>query len=71
MLAGWYILVVDGVALFVLCQLFLGVCIGEARTESVVPSRLCADFSSSNAIVVEIGIWQIRQLVGRRLEIWC
>ena len=68
-LAGWGILVVDGVAVLVLCQLFVGVGVCEACRQTVVPSSLSSQFAATNTILAEIGIGEVRQLVRWSLKV--
>ena len=53
-LAGWDVLVVDGVAVLVLRQLFVGVGVSEACRQTVVPSSLGSQFAATNTILAEI-----------------
>ena len=69
MLTGRNILVVDGIPVLVLRQLLLRISISDASTQTIVPFRLCPYFTTTHAVVVQIRIRQVRQLVFRRLEI--
>ena len=69
MLASRNILVVDGIAILVFRQLLLGVSIGQPRTKAVVPLCLSTYLATTHAIVVEVGVWQVGQPVGSRLEV--
>ena len=68
-LAGGDILVVDGVAVLVLCQLFVGVGVSKACRQTVVPSSLDSQLAATNTILAEIGIGEVRQLVRWSLEV--
>ena len=68
-LAGWNVLVVDGVAVLVLCQLFVGVGVCEACRQTVVPSSLSSQLAATNTILAKIGIREVWQLVRWSLEV--
>ena len=68
-LAGWNVLIVDGVAVLVLCQLFVGVGVCEACRQTVVPSSLSSQLAATNTILAKIGIREVWQLVRWSLEV--
>ena len=60
MFTGRDVLVVDGVALFVFGQPFVGVNIGESGTETIAPSCQDCHVASIDGVAGKIGVVEVK-----------